>query len=824
MDSPTKSEKLVQEDSLEIGRDGMPPEIWEDMVKHEKFIYFSLMFLNGSVLWAYYSCLSAQDFYSVEFPDLGLDFSFLTTLCTAWPMVLGQGLQMIFGLDKKFSQRTRVHVGYCIFMVMAILIMVFSAINFSSQKTGGILVLVCFGCIGFGNSLSEATYYTFAALFPIEKFTNGVQIGNTCAGILNITVATLLRLAVGGVNQTSSSTKLSFYLFFSLLVIVLICAILLYRYLVSLPSVKFLMERNENSAKEEHLANQSVGRTLKNLSRIFCIIWMPAIAQFLVFFVSLSPTISRRHGTAPRVSSAATTTAISSVVSCVRSSCIRVVTMGWAFGLSVLRIVFIPLLLMGVAGTSLYAFPFGSMGALAFNIVLNLLIGISTGLLSTVTMGVAPRMLKPEDRESGGAVMVFFLFLGIATGSTFGFLVELGHDGMPEEIWDDMVKNERNIFFSLMFLNGSDFYTVEFADSGLDFSFLTTLCTSWPMVIGQAVQMIWSLDKKLTQEFRVRVGYGIFILMAILIMIFSAINFSNQKTGAILVLIASAASASSTYYTIAALFPVPKFSQAVQIGNGTAGILNISLATLLRLAVGGVHQTSSSTKLAFYLFFGILIVVLIVALFVYRRLTNLPSVKFLLERNAASAKEENLTNQAVSKTLSNLWRIFAIIWMPAVAQFLVFFVSLSVFPGFGCAASRNLAPPYSDVTHTVTRNWYCAPGIVGSYNYGDFFGRILTGAAVYKLLNSEWCFGLSIVRLGFIPLLLMGVAGTSLYAFGHDDMTAIVYNIILNLYRPVERLPDRESGGAVMVLCLFLGIAGGSTLGFFFSDQGWLGL
>ncbi|RLN47074.1 hypothetical protein BBJ28_00021807, partial [Nothophytophthora sp. Chile5] len=101
----------------------------------------------------------------------------------------------------------------------------------------------------------------------------------------------------------------------------------------------------------------------------------------------------------------------------------RVVTMGWAFGLSVLRIAFIPLLLMGVAGTSLYAFPYGSMGALAFNIVLNLLIGISTGLLSTVTMGVAPRMLKPEDRESGGAVMVFFLFLGIATGSTFGFLV-----------------------------------------------------------------------------------------------------------------------------------------------------------------------------------------------------------------------------------------------------------------------------------------------------------------------------------------------------------------------------------------------------------------
>ncbi|KAE8908254.1 hypothetical protein PF005_g22297 [Phytophthora fragariae] len=443
MDSPGKTDKLVQEDPLEIGRDGMPPEIWDDMVKHERFIYFSLMFLNGSVLWAYYSCLSAQDFYTVEFPDSGLDFSFLTTLCTAWPMVLGQGLQLVFGLDKKFSQRTRVHVGYGLFMLMAVLIMVFSAINFSSQKTGAILVLVCFGCIGFGNSLSEATYYTFAALFPIEKFTNGVQIGNTCAGILNITVATVLRLAVGGVNQSSSSTKLSFYLFFSLLVIVLICALLLYRYLISLPSVKFLMDRNENSTKEEHLATQSVGRTLKNLGRIFRLIWMPAVAQFLVFFVSLSVfpgfgcaagrNLSPPYNDEPHVLTGTWYCSPGIIgsynygdfigrVLCT-AAVYRVVTMRWAFGLSVLRIAFIPLLLMGVAGTSLYSFPFGSMGALAFNIVLNLLIGISTGLLSTVTMGVAPRMLKPEDRESGGAVMVFFLFLGIATGSTFGFLV-----------------------------------------------------------------------------------------------------------------------------------------------------------------------------------------------------------------------------------------------------------------------------------------------------------------------------------------------------------------------------------------------------------------
>eukprot|EP00644_Phytophthora_capsici_P002909 jgi/Phyca11/511452/fgenesh2_kg.PHYCAscaffold_85_\ len=436
--------------------------------------------------------------------------------------------------------------------------------------------------------------------------------------------------------------------------------------------------------------------------------------------------------------------------------------------------------------------------------------------------------------------------------------LEIGHDGMPQEIWEDMIKSERKIFYMFMFLNASvlwayysclsaqDFYTVQFADSGLDFSFLTTLCTAWPMVIGQGLQMFFGLDKSVSRDFRVIVGYGIFMLMAVLIMVFSAINFSNEKTGAILVLVCFGcvgfgnSLTESTYYTFAALFPIPKFSQAVQIGNGTAGIINVSLLTILRLAVGGVKQTGDSTKLSFYLFFGLLIVVLIVALFVYYRLNDLPCVKFLVKRNEESMRAENLATQPFTKTCANLWRILLIIWVPALAQFLVFFVSLSVYPGFGCAAARNLKPPYSDVTHSVTGNWYCTPGIVGSYNYGDFFGRVMTGAAVYKLLTSNWCLGLSILRLGFIPLLLMGVAGTSLYSFGYDDMGAIAYNIVLNLIIGITngflstvtmgvaprmlKPEDRESGGAVMALCLFFGLSAGSTIGFFFSDQGWLGL
>ncbi|TYZ59030.1 hypothetical protein PybrP1_005255 [[Pythium] brassicae (nom. inval.)] len=324
MHSPNKTDKLIvqEESALETGRDGIPQEIWNDLVQRENYIYYSLMFLNASVLWAYYSCLSAQNFYAEKFPKSGLDFSYLTTLVTSWPMFAGQFIQVATGLDKKISMTKRVYIGYSIFLVMAVLIMVFSAIDFSSDNEDP-------------NATTNSGQKTGATL----KFTNGVQIGNVWAGVLNITINTLLRLAIGGVRQTSSSTDTSFYLFFGVLVVVLLAAMYLYTKLISVPSVKFLMDRNEESARSEGLLSQSVLGRLSNLGRIFRIIWVPAITQFFVLFVSL------------------------------------VVFPGFAC----------------TAGRNL-----------------------------SVEAGYSD---KPEDRESGGAVMVLCLFLGIAGGSTLGFLI-----------------------------------------------------------------------------------------------------------------------------------------------------------------------------------------------------------------------------------------------------------------------------------------------------------------------------------------------------------------------------------------------------------------
>jgi equilibrative nucleoside transporter 1/2/3 len=391
-------------------------------------------------MWAYYSCLTAQNYYIEKFSSSQYDFSFLTTVYTSWPMCLGHLLQIVTGMDKKFSQKQRVAVGYSIFIVCSALILLFSIIEFSNQDTGALLVLLMMGCIGFGNSLSEASFYALAALFPMEKYTNAVQIGNVVAGILNVVIATVLRLIVGGVKQTKSATALAFYLFFSLLILVLITALFLYKKLTRLTCIHYLLVRNDAATRDHNLAlNPKVN--IANLFRVFRIIWVPAITQFLIFFVTLAVFpgfgCAASRNLTPRYTD--TVYDYAGLWYCspgiigsfnfgdfagrllTTSVVYRLVSMKLSLGLALLRVAYIPIMLMGVAGTSVYVFGSHVEAALVWNIVVNFTIGLSTGLLSTVTMGAAPRLCSPDDRETAGAVMVFFLFLGIATGSLFGY-------------------------------------------------------------------------------------------------------------------------------------------------------------------------------------------------------------------------------------------------------------------------------------------------------------------------------------------------------------------------------------------------------------------
>ncbi|KAF0709419.1 hypothetical protein As57867_005917, partial [Aphanomyces stellatus] len=284
-------------------------------------------------------------------------------------------------------------------------------------------------------SLTEPAYYNVAALFPDEKFTNAIQVGNVVAGCVNVVAATLIHLAVGGIHDTdyAHSIKLAFYIFMSILLVVCVGAVIVYSRLEKLSCVRYLLDR----AAADHLKHGQVDLpTLwAKFFRVGKVIWMPMVSQFMLFYCTLSlfpglgissayqnlggtvggpwlasPGIIAPFNFGDLIGRLASTKAAFNYFS-----------MRFCFIISFLRWAWLPLLLLGSSHSSLYAFGDSYWSAYAFQIVLYVLLGITGGLFSTVTMGLAPRLVPQEDREAAAALMVMFLFLGLSSGSTLGW-------------------------------------------------------------------------------------------------------------------------------------------------------------------------------------------------------------------------------------------------------------------------------------------------------------------------------------------------------------------------------------------------------------------
>jgi solute carrier family 29 (equilibrative nucleoside transporter), member 1/2/3 len=185
---PLRVDSITPYDSSET-EFTLPIELKAQLDEKAAYLRFSLFFLNGAVLWAYYSCLSAQNYFSLKYPTV--NFAFLTTLCTAWPMFAGQLVQLIFGLEKKFSMTSRMLAGYTLFMICALLITIQDVVP--SSSAGSSVVLACIGVIGFSNSITESIAYAIASILNDPTFSNSVQSGNAFAGVINVALSTVIR-------------------------------------------------------------------------------------------------------------------------------------------------------------------------------------------------------------------------------------------------------------------------------------------------------------------------------------------------------------------------------------------------------------------------------------------------------------------------------------------------------------------------------------------------------------------------------------------------------------------------------------------------------
>ncbi|OQR95382.1 Equilibrative Nucleoside Transporter (ENT) Family [Thraustotheca clavata] len=416
----------------------IPQHILDDIEANKSVIYWSLCFLDASVMWAYYSCLSAQDYYKSAFPSV--QFVFLTTPVLTWPLSIGHIIQMWFGLDRSLGNMKRVIIGYAVFAICCVVIIVQGYLNMS-QAAGSTLVLVCFGFVGAAHSLTEPAYYNVASLFPDARFTNAIQVGNVIAGVLNVIMATLIHLAVGGVHDSDQgqSFKLSFFIFMAMLFLICIAAVIVYARLEKIPCVRYLLDR----AAADHVKHGKVDliQLWAKFFRVGRVIILPLVAQFMLFFCTL--TLFPGIGCASAYQKLGGTNAapwlcspgiimpfnLGDFIGRVSSTqgAVNIFSMRFCFFTSLLRWGWLPLLLLGVPSSSLYSFGDSPSSGYALQIVLYVFLGITGGLFSTVTMGLAPRLVAQEDREAAAALMVMALFLGLSSGSTFGW--GIGNNG-----------------------------------------------------------------------------------------------------------------------------------------------------------------------------------------------------------------------------------------------------------------------------------------------------------------------------------------------------------------------------------------------------------
>ncbi|CAF1686168.1 unnamed protein product, partial [Adineta ricciae] len=309
---------------------------------------------------------------------------------------------------------------------------------------------------------------------------------------------------------------------------------------------------------------------------------------------------------------------------------------------------------------------------------------------------------------------------------------------------------------------------------------------------------------------RVIPGFICYILISIAVM-----AFKNK----ILLIIAFASVGGvntiteSPIYGIAGLFTTGSFTQAVQVGNGMAGFLNVTANTIIRLLVLLFHSHIDEDQLSFYIFMSVLIVLCILAIYVYYRLISLPPVSSRIDQQMNLFQRNNVPDVIQVNEHENelsFWTLAQILKIHLIVQFYVLFISLLLWPGIPCSSSNTGWFAFRGKT------WWCSPFVIFTFNLGDLIGRTLA-VKVHQYFSSMTCLGAALLRTFFIIIIF--------YRHHIDNILLLVLITLMGLtngllatitfmVRPetIVGVHNCERAAYLMTAALYFGIAAGSIV------------
>lgn len=253
-----------------------------------------------------------------------------------------------------------------------------------------------------------------------------------------------------------------------------------------------------------------------------------------------------------------------------------------------------------------------------------------------------------------------------------------------------------------------------------------------------------------------------------------------------------------------------RYMQAVCAGTAASGVL-VSAMRIVTKAI--FPQDAHGLRKSANVYFGVSIAIMIICIVCYNIADRLPVVRHYKDIKLQAQKEEINEKGLVSGKAwrSTLWDIIGRVKWFGIGIFLIYVVTLSIFPGYIT----------EDVHSEVLKDWYPIILITG-YNVFDLLGKSLP--AVYLLENVNVAFAGSAARLLFYPLFLGCLHGpqffrteipvtvlTCLLGLTNGYFTAILM-ILAPKSVPIQHA---ETTGIVIVVILVLGLAVGSVVSWF---------
>ena len=272
---------------------------------------------------------------------------------------------------------------------------------------------------------------------------------------------------------------------------------------------------------------------------------------------------------------------------------------------------------------------------------------------------------------------------------------------------------------------------------------------------------------------------------------------------------------SGAYTSIMARFP-PSFMGSMMQGQSFGGIMSSGLSVIL-LIVGGGDTVEVAT---WYFLFAT--VFLLGTLLIFITINRNSFYKLYLNKE----KETNVRVENDHSSFSHLV-VVKDIWMLNVSIFLVYVVSLSVYPSL----VRLVQPVGSSKTW---QKYFIPVGVFFAYNFLDFVGRMMAVFIQWPRptkIGSAICLATSVTRFALVPVLLLCNLSpddrhVTPVLIRSDAVFLTVHVIVslsngylttitmMNAPQMVEGDTNQSVVGSVMVFMLVCGLLAGSCVSY----------